>query len=61
MPDIMTRRTRGFTRDTPTSAHRVIIARAELQDRRHISQLRSALAQLITRNGWTVREQPGLP
>jgi hypothetical protein len=28
MPDIMIGRARGLTRDTPTSAHHVIIARA---------------------------------
>jgi len=26
-----------------------------------VSQLRAALAQLITRNGWTAREQPHSP
>jgi hypothetical protein len=37
MPDIMMGPAQGFTRDTPTSAHHVIIARAEIRDQKPLT------------------------
>jgi hypothetical protein len=50
---------RQTTYDATGSAISIGIRGPDAAER--ISQLRSALAQLIARNGWTVREQPGLP
>lgn len=50
---------RQTTYDATASAISIGIRGPDAAER--ISQLRSALAHLIARNGWTVREQPGLP
>ena len=50
---------RQTTYDATGSAISIGIRGPDAAER--ISQLRSALAQLVARNGWTVRERPGLP